>query len=389
MLVTGLGVAVALLYYGRVFCITLVVAVILAFLLEPFVALVMRARIPRGLAAFLVCTVALFGLYLAGLALVSQLAALTEDLPEYTQRLNVIVDRVATEVDKFESNVMKNLVPRRFQAAAAPEQPAPAPTTRRKRNTPPPQPAGPPPVPEVRIHQERATLVQSVAEYVSEFYNALLMISFVPFLVYFMLSWRDHISLSLVAIYREGERPRAGRSWSAIASMARAYVVGNVILGIIIAVVTCTVFYTWHLPYWLLVGTLSGFLSLIPYVGLPLAMIPALGSALLTYDAITPYLLICFEVGIIHLLALNLLYPAVVGARVHLNPLVVTVALMFWGTIWGGIGLVLAIPMTAAVKVYLDNTDNLQEYGRLLGDQTPAAPPPVSGVEKIRTLSSS
>ena len=65
----------------------------------------------------------------------------------------------------------------------------------------------------------------------------------------------------------------------------------------------------------------------------------------------------------------NLLYPAVVGARVHLNPLVVTVALMFWGTLWGAVGLVLAIPVTAAIKAYLDNTESLKHYGRLLGDQ--------------------
>jgi predicted PurR-regulated permease PerM len=57
-----------------------------------------------------------------------------------------------------------------------------------------------------------------------------------------------------------------------------------------------------------------------------------------------------------------------VGARVHLNPLAVTIALMFWGTIWGGIGLVLAIPITAAIKAVLDNVERLQPYGRMLGD---------------------
>ncbi|MBC7925328.1 MAG: AI-2E family transporter, partial [Bryobacteraceae bacterium] len=135
-------------------------------------------------------------------------------------------------------------------------------------------------------------------------------------------------------------------------------------------VVSCGIFFSWNLPYWILVGFLSGFVSLIPYVGLPLAMLPAMVSSLMMYDAITPYVVICLEVGLLHLLALNLLYPAVVGARVHLNPLVVTVALMFWGTIWGGIGLLLAIPMTAAVKAYLDNTDSMQGYGKLLGDQS-------------------
>ncbi len=61
-----------------------------------------------------------------------------------------------------------------------------------------------------------------------------------------------------------------------------------------------------------------------------------------------------------HLLALNLLYPKLVGSRVHLNPLVVTVALMFWGAIWGGLGLVLAIPVTAGIKAVCDNVSGLE-----------------------------
>ena len=61
-----------LLYFGRAFCITLVISVILAFLLEPFVVLVMGLRIPRGGAAFIVCCIALLGLYLMGFALYTQ-----------------------------------------------------------------------------------------------------------------------------------------------------------------------------------------------------------------------------------------------------------------------------------------------------------------------------
>jgi predicted PurR-regulated permease PerM len=67
-------------------------------------------------------------------------------------------------------------------------------------------------------------------------------------------------------------------------------------------------------------------------------------------------------------LALNLLYPKVVGSRVHLNPLVVTVALMFWATLWGAAGLMLAIPITAGIKAVCDNVESLQPYGKLLGD---------------------
>ena len=163
-------------------------------------------------------------------------------------------------------------------------------------------------------------------------------------------------------------RDAQGRESLASADVARAYVVGNFILGLLLAIASCLCFWSWHLPYWLLVGFFSGFLSLVPYVRLPLALIPAMASTLMTYDAITPYLLIGATVAFLHLLALNLLYPSIVGGRVHLNPLAVTIALMFWGTIWGALGLILAIPLTAGAKAVFDNVEALKPYGHLLGD---------------------
>src|SRR5581483_12512734 len=118
------------------------------------------------------------------------------------------------------------------------------------------------------------------------------------------------------------------------------------------------------LPYWPLVGPLSGFLSLVPYVGLPLSIIPPMAAGLLIFDRPAIYLLIAPVIAVLHLVAMNLLYPKVVGARVHLNPLVVTVALMFWGTIWGAIGLLLAVPITAGIKAVCDNVTGLEAYGK-------------------------
>ena len=108
-----------------------------------------------------------------------------------------------------------------------------------------------------------------------------------------------------------------------------------------------------------MVAPLSGFLSLVPYIGLPLAMLPPLIAALPATPEPAVYLFLVASVALLHLFALNLLYPKFVGARVHLNPLVVTVALMFWGMLWGGIGLLLAIPLTAAIKAVCDNVSSL------------------------------
>jgi predicted PurR-regulated permease PerM len=221
---------------------------------------------------------------------------------------------------------------------------------------------------EVRIRPEHSPLVNYIYSSWNSLYTILLMASFVPFLVYFMLSWRDHIRRSFLQMFEGQARTVALKTWEAIANMARAYVVGNFLLGVLLSIASAVLFFFMNLPYWQLVGPLSGFLSLVPYVGLPLALLPPLLAAVTVYNTLAPYLILASIVAFFHLLALNLFYPMMVGARVHLNPLVVTIALMFWGTVWGGIGLVLAIPLTAGIKAVCDNVTDLQPYGRLLGD---------------------
>ena len=369
--VTILAVAatVALLYFGRVFFITMVVAITIAFLLDPLVTPFLKLRMPRAVASFIVCSVALLLLYLLGLGLYTQFSGFVQELPTFSQRMNELVDNVAARVDDVEKRTYQVVIPKRFQEAPPPAGvPAPEPGRRRRGSKvvePPPAPAQ---IPEVRIHTEPTPLFTYVYGYVRSFYDVLLMASFVPFLVYFMLSWRDHMRRSFLYLFAGSERQVVGKSWQGVADMVRAYVIGNFILGLMLATISCSFFFAIRLPYWPLVGPLSGFLSLVPYVGLPLAMIPPLAVGLIVYNQPTIYVMIAVVVAVLHLIAMNLLYPKVVGSRVHLNPLVVTVALMFWGTIWGGIGLLLAIPITAGIKAVCDNVTSLHGYGRLLGD---------------------
>ena len=97
-------------------------------------------------------------------------------------------------------------------------------------------------------------------------------------------------------------------------------------------------------------------------------MAPPLVAALGVYRAPAPYLILVAVVALFHLLAINLLYPKIVGRRVHLNPVVVAIAMMFWGVLWGAAGLILAIPLTAGIKAVCEHVKTLERYARLLGD---------------------
>jgi predicted PurR-regulated permease PerM len=362
--------AVAVLYYGRVFLITVVIAVVIAFLLDPMVHIFMKLRLPRSFASFVVCSIAILFLYLIGLGLYTEIVALMDDLPAYSQRVSELVDQASAKIDAVERDTYQILVPKRYRepppADPALQQQQQQAKSKRKRSA--PEPVVPPAVQEVRIRPEPIPIFSYLYNYVRSFYSVMLMASFIPFLVYFMLSWRDHVRRSFLYLFNAADRQAAGRSSERVAEICRAYVLGNFILGCLLSVASTAFFVGMALPYAFLIGPVSGFLSLVPYVGVPLAIVPPLVAALAVYNQPTMYIVIALVVTLFHLLALNLLYPKVVGARVHLNPLVVTVALMFWGTIWGGVGLVLAIPITAAIKAVCDNVASLTPYGKLLGD---------------------
>ena len=369
--IVAIGVIIAVLYFGRVFFITSIIAVTIAFILEPFVGLLVRIHLPRSLASFVVCSVALLFLYVCGLGAYSQLSVLYGDLPRYGQRIGDIVDGIQQRISNLEEQTYRMLVPARQRQQEEEErlraQQAKGKGAKKGAAAAPAPSASPGVIPEVRIHEEGTAIGDYIQAHLSSFYQIVLMASFIPFLVYFMLSWRDHINRSFLQLFHGEDRLIAARSMQGIAVMVRAFVVGNFLLGLLLASLSSLVFWSMRLPYPLLVGPLSGFMSLVPYVGLPLAVIPPLFAAL-AINTVPLYVGVVVMVALLHLIALNLLYPKIVGSRVHLNPLVVTFSLMIFGFIWDAPGLLLAIPLTAALKAVCDNVKGLRGFGKFLGD---------------------
>jgi predicted PurR-regulated permease PerM len=369
--VVAVGVIIAILYFGRLFFITSLIAITIAFILEPFVLLLMRARFPRSLAAFVVCGVALSILYVMALGAYTQLLAIYEDLPVYGQRIGDMVDGIRQKVAATEDRTYQLVVPARQRQAEQErikQQQADAAAAKKGRSSKAQQPIVVVQAPPGATPEERSSAIgEFLSTRLSSLYEFFLMASFIPFLVYFMLSWRDHINRSFLQFFHGEDRMVATRSLQGIADMVRAFVVGNFLLGLMLALISSLMFGLMRLPYPLLVGPLSGFLSLVPYVGLPLAMAPPLFAAL-GPNTVPTYVLVVVSVALLHLIALNVLYPKIVGSRVHLNPLVVTFSLMLWGFLWDAPGLVLAIPLTAGLKAVCDNVRGLRPIGKFLGD---------------------
>ena len=193
------------------------------------------------------------------------------------------------------------------------------------------------------------------------------MVAFIPFLIYFMLSWQEHVRTKTVQLFREEHRSTAYVTLGQISLMLRSFIAGNFIIGLFIGIGSMVVFGFLGLPYFYFLGLISGFLSLVPYLGVLLALLPPLAAGLGALN-LTSFIIIGGTVFGLHIFAMNVLYPKVLGKRLQLNPLVVSIALLMWGWMWGAMGLILAVPIMGAVKIICDHVSALRPIGAWMGD---------------------
>ncbi|HBX43001.1 MAG TPA: hypothetical protein DEH27_03995 [Deltaproteobacteria bacterium] len=193
-------------------------------------------------------------------------------------------------------------------------------------------------------------------------------LSFIPFLVYFILAEKEPLSRKTRELFPAEQQEIARSIIHDIERMMQRFLIGNAIVAGILSVVTTFLFLVVGLPYWVALGILSGILSTIPYLGLPLALLPALVVGLVTFESGLPILVIVIGVSLLHLVAINYLIPKLVGRGVRLNAVAATVSIMFFGWMWGGMGLVLGIPIVAVTKCILENIPATQHLGLWLGE---------------------
>jgi AI-2 transport protein TqsA len=127
--------------------------------------------------------------------------------------------------------------------------------------------------------------------------------------------------------------------------------------------------------YFLVWGLLAFFLNYIPTIGSILAAVPAILIALLGTDSAEPEVLFSLGKGaftavgflLVNIVIGNVIEPKVMGKGLGLSTLVVFLSMVFWGWVFGPVGMVLSVPLTTIVKITLDSSDETRWVAILLG----------------------
>ncbi len=334
-IVIATAVVLGIVYYAKLPLIVVLVSVLLSFILTPLVDGLEHIRLPRSLAALIAVLMFIAVLYAAFYVSFNRIQEFADEVPRYSGEIRKMVTHFRQKAEKLQKTT-QSVMPQPQQG----------------QNT-------------VRV--EPASAWDKMTGDIGTVSETALIVSFIPFLVYFMLSWKEHARAQTVNLFKLENRDKAHITLGQISTMIRSFIVGNVIVGLFMGGVSLAVFGFLGLPYFYFIGLISGFLSLVPYLGVVLALVPPIAAGLGHVHS-TGIIIIVITVFGLHLFALNVLYPKFLGSRLKLNPLAVTLALLFWGWMWGAMGLVLAIPITGAMKIIFDHTEPLRAVGAWLGE---------------------
>jgi predicted PurR-regulated permease PerM len=113
-------------------------------------------------------------------------------------------------------------------------------------------------------------------------------------------------------------------------------------------------------------GLLAFVLNYIPNIGSVIAVLFPFFLSLLQFDSLTVPLLVLLLLGGIQMLMGNVVEPRIMAYSLNLSPLLILVSLIFWGWLWGLLGMMLAVPLTATVKIITENIEPLRPLSMLM-----------------------
>ena len=335
--VVVVALVVTFFYYASSLCVTVLLAAFLAILVDPLVAHLERLHIPRYASSAIVV---LFGVILVSASLYvfyDKATSFLDTLPLYTGKIRQAIEPLTRRIERVQENAGK-LNP----AAPAPKK-----------------------VPEVRVN-EPPSWPSYLARGVGSLGGAIVISAIVPFLMFFMLVRKDHIYMWLSGTFSTAADVPS--FVNRVTRMVRGFTGGNLVIGSLMAAVTVGVLLAIGLDGAIALGIVSGFLNLIPFLGAILASVVPLLAATLQFATPAPFVIIALTVFSLHLVSANLLIPKFVGSRVNIGPVAATVGMLFWSWVWGAIGLLLAVPLTAFVKLAADCNPALLPISNLLAE---------------------
>ncbi|AHY54057.1 hypothetical protein BJS_01441 [Bradyrhizobium japonicum SEMIA 5079] len=363
---------IAALYFGREIFVPFALAVLLSFVLAPFVMRLRSWRIPRTISVLVVVFIGFSIIFSLGGLMVSQATRLAAKLPGYQQTLSDKIESLrglmgdGSGTLEQASTVLKELKTE-LQNRDGAGRPAGGELTKQPSDKPIPIP--------VEVRQPDPGALSTFGAIIQPLISPLTTTGIVVIFVVFVLLQREDLRNRLVRLAGSADIQRttaalddAGKRLSKLFLTQIAF---NGVFGLAIGIGLEFIGVP-SAPLWGLVAMIMRF---VPYIGALISSVFPLILAAAVGPGWQMLILTAALFVVLELLAGQVLEPLIFGHSSGLSPIAIILSASFWTWLWGPVGLVLATPLTICLVVLGRHVDRLKFLDVMLGDRPPLTPP--------------
>jgi len=172
-----------------------------------------------------------------------------------------------------------------------------------------------------------------------------------PILVFFMLYYKRTVIDTLISWLPEGRRTQIMDIAHEVNSSIGGYLRGQVVVSIIVALLSTGALFALGIPHPILCGAFAGAASILPFIGVIIATLPALFFAWFKFQSAAMLGQTTLAFGIIYFVEGYVIKPLIFKEAMNLNPLVTIIMVMALGETLGFWGILLALPIASAIKI--------------------------------------
>lgn len=143
-----------------------------------------------------------------------------------------------------------------------------------------------------------------------------------------------------------------------IVEQIQRYIVTKISLNLLAGAAVFVALLLFNIDFAIIWGLFVFLLNFIPTLGSAIALILPTLMSLVQYGSLSFSLIICGVIAALQTIFFNIIEPMMIGKRMNLNPLIILLAVLLWGAIWGIPGMLFSVPLTAIIKIVISNSES-------------------------------
>lgn len=320
-----------------------VISILLAFILNPMITAFVKLKVPRTLAIFIMVILIFAIFYLLGLFLYAGINSFIDEYPKYSQRFTAIV-RTLTDMlnNKLNTELPEN------------------------------------PLREINWVAALGDTMRSFSlNLVNLFKNFVIIILFLVFLLLEV----PHIPKTIHKAFPASSY-KIGKIFFHTTKQIGRYLAVKTIISLVTGILVYTLLSLIGMDFAFVWGILAVILNYIPTIGSFIVMFITITMGFVQFwPSAGPIIYVFMTMVAVQVAMGNILEPRLQGRRLNLSPFLILISLFLWGWLWGTVGMFIAVPITAVLKIVMENIPFLKpysammEYGKRIKLKPKKAPP--------------